>query len=93
MIYVGYFRPFELPSANRVELINESLIIVCTYSLICFSAFVSDAETRYQCGWVLIVLIICIVIFNLILMVFDGIKSIKRAIQLRLIRRKNLRLA
>ena len=51
MIYSGYIRPYLLPFANNLDLINEFLTLLCTYSLIMFSAFVPDAYTRYLCGW------------------------------------------
>ena len=89
MIYVGYFRPYELPLANKIELFNESLTIVCTYSLICFSAFVPDARARYLCGWALIGLICFLMLSNLTMIMIQGIKIIIRAIRLRLKRCKN----
>ena len=73
MIYVGYFRPFEIPLINKIELFNESVTIICTYSLICFSAFVPDASTRYLCGWVLIGLVSFLVLFNLVFVMIQGI--------------------
>ena len=91
MIYVGYFRPNILPLANYIELFNESLLIVCTYSLICFSAFVPDASTRYKCGWALIGLICFLMLFNLILLVIQSISISIRAIKLRLQRRRNIK--
>ena len=87
MIYVGYFRPFEIPFNNKMELFNESVTIVCTYGLICFSAFVSDARTRYLCGWVMIGLISFLVLFNLVFVIKQGIQITSKAIKLRLIRR------
>ena len=51
MIYVGYFRPFESNFSSNLELMNETLTLMCTYSLVMFSAFVPDPATRYECGW------------------------------------------
>ena len=51
MLYTGYFEPNYIPSENTLELVNETLTLVCSYSLIMFSPLVPDAQTRYLCGW------------------------------------------
>ena len=43
MIYVGLVRPFYDRFANILELVNEVLVLLASYSLITFSALVPDA--------------------------------------------------
>ena len=54
MAFQGQVRPYITPLNNKIDLINETLTLVCTYGLIIFTDFVPNPEARYQCGWVLI---------------------------------------
>ena len=74
MIFSGYFRPLIGEFANNMELINETLTLVCSYSLFIFSAFVPDAGTRYLMGWQLIVLVLMTLGFNLAVIFYGAIK-------------------
>ena len=49
---------------------------MCCYSLPMFSAFVPDPETRYQCGWQLIILMALTLFINLSVIVIQAIKGI-----------------
>ena len=83
MIYSGSFRPFEIPFVNTMDLINETLTLMCSYSLITFSAFVPDAETRYQCGWEIIVLLVLSIAINLVVIIGQGLKLCIRRCKLK----------
>ena len=69
MIYIGYFRPFDKRLASILELVNEILILLCTYSLVMFTAFVPEASTRYLCGWYVIGLVFLLISINLVVIV------------------------
>ena len=75
MIYMGYFRPYQLNFSNNLEVINETLTLVCTYSLMLFSSFVPDPAMRYLCGWYLIGLIVLTLAVNLTIIVGQALKS------------------
>ena len=91
MIYVGYWRPYELPMSNKLELVNETLTTVCTYSLVMFSAFVPDAGTRYTCGWPLIGVVFLMMAINLSVIIYLSFQKIMRTCRLRYkrLRKKN----
>jgi hypothetical protein len=42
MIYLGNNQPFRRPFKNKVEVVNEALIIIATNVFMCFSDFVPD---------------------------------------------------
>ena len=65
MLYTGYFRPYLNKFSNNLETLNETMTLMCTYSLCLFSAFVPDPYARYQCGWQLISLVLLMLGFNL----------------------------
>ena len=93
MIYSGSFRPFEIPFVNTMDLINETLTLMCSYSLITFSAFVPDAETRYLCGWELIVLVLFTLALNLVVIIGQGLKQCIRRCKLKNKRRQLIKQA
>jgi hypothetical protein len=37
IIYVTYFKPFELPLLNKMEVFNEFSILLATYHLLTFT--------------------------------------------------------
>ena len=89
MIYSGYMRPFVLPLANKVELVNDTFIILCSYFLIIFSGLVVDAQTRYLSGWPCIGLIAILITFNISIIMINSIKRLAHYCRLRYLRRQN----
>ena len=89
MIYTGYMRPYVMKLSNNLELINDTFIILCSYFLVVFSGLVTDAYTRYICGWPLIAIVGILIFINLTVIMYKGISQIIRAIRLRVIRRRN----
>lgn len=87
MLYIGYYRPFLLPSQNNLELTNEFLTLLCTYSLIMFSQMVPDPAIRYLCGWQIIFLIVLTLTINLSLIIFQSIRDSIRRCKLKYVRR------
>ena len=84
-------RPLILPLANKVELVNDTFIILCSYFLIIFSGLVADAETRYTSGWPLIGLIALLIGFNFTTIMVTAISQVIHSCKLRCLRRKNRR--
>ena len=76
VIYVGSVRPYNDKLPNIVELINEIFTAMCAYSLVAFSDFVSDAKTKYECGWLLVGATLFLIVFNLIMMSYKTIADI-----------------
>lgn len=93
VIFTGYFKPYQKKMVNILELINDSIIVVCSYFLIMFSDLVPDPETKYIMGWPLIALISTLILMNITVIVFKGIQSIVRKCRLYARRRRNRKLA
>ena len=73
MIYVGLVRPFHDKFANILELVNEVLILLASYSLITFSALVPDAKIRSHSGYFLIIMAFATMIMNVFIIVISKI--------------------
>ena len=91
MVYIGSLRPYELKLANSVEFFNEIFSTLCAYILVTFTEFVPDAQTRYENGWSIIVAIICMIIFNLIIICYSTIANCIYKCKLRCLRRKAIK--
>ena len=92
IIYSGYVNPFETRSANTIEFVNETLTLLCIYSLITFSAFVPDAAIRYQCGWFLVFVTLLMLVGNLVIILYSAISRLIHRCKLKALRRKNIKL-
>ena len=64
LIYTGYVKPFERRIHNKLEIANETLILLNSYFMIIFSDFVPDARNRYAMGWCNLGIIFVLVIVN-----------------------------
>ena len=91
IIYQGWYRPYELPKYNEKELLNEVFIQLNIYFLIVYSDFGRVPEAQYTMGWVNIVCLAIMVVFNLLIMLVWQIKTLYRWSKLRIIKKKNER--
>lgn len=67
IVYIMVSRPFEKPYMNTLELLNETMILVCCYHLLFFSDANLDLRLRYLAGWSLDLLIIVQFLFNVVI--------------------------
>jgi hypothetical protein len=74
-----YVKPFDIPLLNQLEIFNEYSILLATYHLFSFTAFVSDPENQYQMGWSIICVTILNMAVNILIMLYKSILSLKIA--------------
>ena len=86
--YLGYYKVFQQRLMNRLEMTNESLTMMCAYCVIPFTGLVSDAATRYTCGWPLIGLVFFLVLLNLTILVTQGIRMMIRSCRLYMLKKR-----
>jgi len=75
-MYIGWVRPHILKAFNRLEIINEFLLIIFGYTMFLSTSYV-DIETSYNMGWVTIGIIVLILVINfgyLFHVMYTGIK-------------------
>jgi len=77
IIYVTYFKPFELPLLNKMEVFNEFSILVATYHLITFTWFVPEPETQYTMGWSIIGITVLNIAVNMFVMFYTSIRMLR----------------
>ena len=69
IIVVGWFKPFDSLRSNRLELFTECVTLGVLYTLIMFTDFVGDPETRYTCGKVFMALMLLYTVVHVSLLV------------------------
>ena len=68
------------------------VIILCIYCLATFTDFVPNLDTRSLCGWALVFLFLgFLIVFNLILVMYQSFVASKRQLKLRVIKARNIR--
>ena len=61
---VGYIPPFKSRLLNYLELTNESFVLLVSYQLFTFTDFLTDAPTRENVGYSLVVTVIMCILIN-----------------------------
>jgi len=78
IIYIGQAEPYNTPSNNVKELINEFMILIITTSLLLFTDYVPDVETQYTIGgWSYCGIMTICIFYNLSFIVRAVSKSVK----------------
>lgn len=60
-------KPYRLPSQHKMEIFNETVLMIVFYTIICFSDFILSMETRQQVGYVTCGLVTLHFLVNLVL--------------------------
>ena len=93
LLYVGSIRPFQTKMMNRVYLVNEVFTTLCSYTLVAFSDFVPDKQTRYETGWAIIGAVFFLMLFNLTAITIESLVNLFYKLKLRWLRRKARKMA
>ena len=80
LIYVGMIRPFETPLLNNLELFNEIIVILCTYSMLISTDFTVSFELKQKGGWLIVFIIAANIFVNLLVMIIFSVKLLKTKI-------------
>ena len=75
--YMLHVKPFAEPSMNKQEIINETSVLVASYLLYLYTEYVSDAEMRYNLGWVHVGILGINLLINLSIMARVTVMSCK----------------
>ena len=73
-IMLGIIKPFNLPHNNLMEIANETLIILILYTMMCFSDWVPDIQTRTYVGYASCAMVVSHLLANLALMILNSIR-------------------
>lgn len=70
-MYLIYFNPFEDVKMNRIEIFNESTILLSGYHLIFFTDFLPNVEFQYMAGYSMIAVTLLNVVVNTSIMMVE----------------------
>ena len=78
MIYIINFKPYEEKTMNRLELFNESFILLTSITALAFTDFVKDKIVQVSVGYFMIGLVVFNLISNMGYILIQSIKNCKR---------------
>ena len=73
--YIASVRPYKEFRNNLQEMVNEATILMAGYSLLTFTEWVDDDNTRMINGWFLIGCLLFSLLFNMSLLIVVGCKE------------------
>ena len=68
--YLMWYKPLDSLILNKMEVLNESVIIILLYGLMCFTDFVPEEDTRSKIGIVYIGINVLHNVIHLICMLY-----------------------
>jgi len=83
LIYTGQVQPFASKFLNRMEMINNVFILLCSYYLFLFTEFVPSPEAKFNLGWSLVAVYWICIVFNTAVLVFIAIRNAYRKLRRR----------
>ena len=83
----GFILPFKDMLLNKLEIFNESTVILVIIGCLAFTDFLQDAELKHTMGWV----VIGIILFNILLNIYIMMRTTYRAIKEKCIKWKRKR--
>ena len=77
MIYQGMKRPGSDKLSNRFDFFNEAMILLCTETVVVFTAWIDDPVLQANLGWFWIAFLLLMIILNMIIIFHYSIWSFK----------------
>lgn len=62
---------------NKIEIVNDVFVAICSNLMMCYTDWVTDENSKFNFGWVMIGIIVLLMIFNLYYFVLYAARSFK----------------
>ena len=80
-MYFVWFKPFEDPGLNKIEIFNEFIILVCCYHMFVFTGGITyDVYMIYKIGWSMDIMLILQFIINIVILTYGVLVKLKNMI-------------
>jgi len=79
--YIGYFKPFDRKLNIVMEIFNEGCVLICGYTMLCFTEWVGHGGAKFEVGWVVVIIVILNVLVNIVVQLIDGIRELVRRVR------------
>jgi hypothetical protein len=77
LMYVGHQLPLETPFKNKLEILNEICITMCSLISVCFTDFVKDKVDQHMISWFFIAVVsVCFMCNVLCIVYFGGVRLV-----------------
>jgi len=77
VIILGHVKPFKEPSKNRMEMLNEAMIMFTMYPMMVFTDFVPDILVTFNVGYFVCGLITAFIAVYIFFILRDTIRVLK----------------
>jgi hypothetical protein len=67
-IYIGNYRPLITRQQNRLEIFNEMIVMMSTYTMFCYTDHNPNLNWQYRVGWFSVGLVCLSIAVNVCLM-------------------------
>jgi hypothetical protein len=93
VIILGSVKPYEGGNkTNNMEVFSEVILVMIMYTMMLFTDFVPDLETRQYIGYVSIVLVAIHLLVCFSVMIIDSLRRMCDRVKWFFIRRKNIKI-
>ena len=76
-IYYAENKPHSMLQRNRMEIFNESMIMLMNYHMVCFSKFNLSPDNQFSMGYSFVICIGLLIVGNLGLVILNQIRALK----------------
>ena len=90
IIFVGYTKPWADPDEWKKQLLNESILLLVCYHMMCFTPFFPDYKKQNVVGYSVIFVVSASLVFSILQICFTSAKQLRFDIQIWLSRRRML---
>ena len=91
LVYLIHVRPFNTGLLNKMEIFNESCLLLASLHVYLFTDYCPDPGFRYRAGWSLVVLTLANLLVNLLFMLGQTLQSLWALLKILLTKLKKLR--
>lgn len=70
-----FSNPFNSASQRKMEIFNESILLMVAYTIICFSAWIPNIETKFKIGYVSVGFVVIHLLINFSLITYNTLKT------------------
>ena len=88
LFIIEFTRPFKTQAERRMEIFNEVILMLVLYTMMCFTDFVPEIETKMLIGWVACTLVALHFSINLTIMVLSSVRKTIRTCRMKMLLKK-----
>jgi len=90
-VYTYSYHPFATKFHKRIDLFNESATAFSAFCLVIFSDFLTNAEVKYEFGWMIVYLLYSVLTLNISFIIVFAVLTFIKNRRLKKLREQRLK--